>query len=123
MIDAIEAVHTEWFTEELEALPPDQQARVLRRIDTFERKGWRISAADEDIKELRDNVWELRVIGKGPAYRALFCPFTGATKRFALLTNCVKKAFMKKGKVKEGEITRALSRCSEWLSKNPRGLV
>jgi phage-related protein len=115
MIDAIQAVYTDWFTDELLELPPDQQARVVKRIVILERKGWSISARDDDIKELKEGIWELRIVGKGPAYRVLFFPMHGDPKRFVVLTNCVKKGLLKKTKVKDAEIQRALARRTDWL--------
>jgi hypothetical protein len=118
MRDQVRAEYTPWFLDELDELPPDQQARVVRRVQMLERKGWTISVRDDDIKSLDGMIWELRVIGKGPAYRVLFAPLPGKNGRIALLTNCVSKGLMKKNGVKLAEIERALGRRGEWIKSS-----
>ena len=111
---------TSWFRKELGELPPDQQARVFRRVRTFEEKGWDASAADQDIKRLEGEIWELRIHGKGPAYRILFFPDPADPRKVVVLANCVKKGLMKKSKVSRAEIKRADSRRLEWLDGRKR---
>jgi len=115
MSDAVRVESTEWFENELRELPPDQQARVLRRVSLLERKGWTISTKDKDLVPLEDGIWEVRVVGKGPAYRVLCFEVPQEPGRIVVLTNCVKKGLMKKGNVKKGEIERAKVRREVWL--------
>ncbi|HEX9939015.1 MAG TPA: type II toxin-antitoxin system RelE/ParE family toxin [Longimicrobium sp.] len=120
MAGDFQAEWTSWFRKELRELPPDQQARVARRVRIFEQKGWNASAADLDIKRLDGEIWELRVHGKGPAYRILFFPDPENAQRVVVLVNCVKKALMKKSKVSRAEIERADSRRLEWLDNRKK---
>jgi phage-related protein len=117
MSDLVRAVHTEWFTSELKALPAAQRARVVARVHMLERKGWTISLKDDDIEELEDGIYELKVRGRGPAYRPLFFVAPGNPGRLVVLTNCVAKGILKKGRVRRGQIARAKNRRDEWLKR------
>jgi hypothetical protein len=120
MSGEIRAEWTHWFREEFADLPPDQKARVVRRVRIFQEKGWNASAADDDAKKLSGNIWELRIHGTGPAYRILFFPDPEDLRRVVVLTNCVRKGIMKKSKVGRSEIERAEKRRLEWLEKRER---
>lgn len=117
MSDLVRAEYTKWFRTELKALPPDQSARVVGRIHLLERKGWSISLKDDDVEELEDGIYELKVRGRGPAYRPLFFVVPGNPGRVVILTNCVSKGILKKGRVKKGQITQAKNRRAEWLQR------
>lgn len=116
MSDFVQIEFTEWFEDELGTLPPDQKVRVLKRIALLERKGWIISAKDEDVVPLDGIIWEIRIVGRGPAYRVLCFQVPGHPGRIVVLTNCVKKGLMKKRKVGNAEIARARMRRERWLS-------
>lgn len=120
MSGELRAEWTTWFHTELRELPPDQQARVIRRVRIFEEKGWNASAADQDIKKLEGEIWELRIHGKGPAYRILFFPDPSNPRRVVVLVNCVKKGLMKKSMVSRSEIKRAETRRLEWLAQREK---
>ncbi|HEU0014437.1 MAG TPA: type II toxin-antitoxin system RelE/ParE family toxin [Longimicrobium sp.] len=116
MADEVQAVYTRWVWEEIRELPPDQQARVVRRVSLLERKGWGASVRNRDVVHLQDEIWELRVVGTGPAYRLLFFVSSGAVPRLVVLTGCVGKAALKKDRVMPVEIARAERRRREWLA-------
>jgi putative component of toxin-antitoxin plasmid stabilization module len=113
--DAVKAVFTKWAVDEIADLPPNQQARVLRRVAVLERKGWQVSVRDDDVKQLEDGIWELRVLGTGPSYRLLFFPQPGNPGHLVVLTNCSAKGLMKRRGVSAGELKRAKARRAEWL--------
>ncbi|HEX2202992.1 MAG TPA: type II toxin-antitoxin system RelE/ParE family toxin [Longimicrobium sp.] len=118
--DRVEAVFTGTVLDEMEALPPNEQIRILKRIALFERKGWSLSAQAEDIERLRGEIWELRVLGTGPAYRVLFFSIPGNPGRIVVLTSCVANSRAKKHAVGDAEIERAERRRQEWLRQQER---
>lgn len=93
---------------------------MLRRIATLRSKGWGTSAQQRDIVRLTADIRELRVLGRGAAYRVLFFALPGDPDRIVVLTNCVKKGLMKKAAVMKAEIARAGSRRLEWLIEHGR---
>ncbi|HWK89182.1 MAG TPA: helix-turn-helix domain-containing protein [Longimicrobium sp.] len=115
MADEVKALFSGWMSDELRALPPDQQARVVRRVSLLERKGWSASVRSRDVVHLEDEIWELRVVGKGPAYRLLFFVVEGSVPRIVVLTGCVGKSVMKKPGLMALEVARAERRRREWL--------
>ena len=120
MGDGVQVEYTQAFVRELRALPPDQRARVVRRVDVLQRKGWGTSAQARDVVRLSPHIWELRVLGTGPAYRVLFFAIPGEPDRIVVLTRCVRKGLMKKTAVMASEIARAESRRREWLAQHER---
>lgn len=117
MQDALTIEFTTWFIEELQELPTDEQARVARRLAVLERKGWAASAENRDVAPLKDGIWEVRIVGKGPSYRLLCFQIPGDPGRIVVLTSCVKKGLMKKSAVKDAEIERASTKRALWLSQ------
>lgn len=120
MSDLVQVRYTHWFVEELERLPPDQQARVVAQVALVERKGWGAAMRDRDVVHLEDGIHEIRVVGKGPAYRALCFVVPGQPGRIVVVTSCAPKGLLKKRKVMDGEITRAKNRRAEWLARREK---
>ena len=115
--DRVSAEFTRWIIAELEELQRLDRWRVFNRIGVLEDKGWGDSMRRKDVVPLKDGIYELRVVGRGPAYRVLFFVMPGNPGRLAVLTSCVRKASMSKDRVKAAEINRALARRDAWLSE------
>ena len=117
MNDDVQLVPTEWFIRDVYRLPANLRARVDRRISGLRKKGWSASARDRDIAELEDGIWELRVVGHGPAFRVLLFLDRRYPGRVVVLTACVAKASIKKAHVMRSEIERAKTRRAQWLGQ------
>lgn len=117
MGDEFEVVYSSWYNTDLEDLPRQQASRIEKKIRTMRRKGWRDSLGDRTVTPLRDGIHELRVIGKGPAYRVLFFVVPGRSPRVVVLTACVAKSVMKKRQRFDTEVDRAVERRSIWLAQ------
>lgn len=117
MSDGLEVVSTPWYEAELLALPGPDQERVERRLKGLSSRGWGPSMADQRIKHLRDGIYELRILGRGAAYRVLFFVAPGLAARVVVLTTCAAKSLMKKRGVMEAEIRRALDRRAWWMEQ------
>lgn len=79
-------------------------------------KGWAASVQSRDVAELEGGIWELRVVGRGPAYRILFFVVPDGSGRAVVLTACTAKASIKKAHVMRAEIQRAKVRRAQWLT-------
>jgi putative component of toxin-antitoxin plasmid stabilization module len=66
---------------------------------------------------LTEGIHELRIVGKGPAYRVLFFVVPGNPGRLVVLLGCVRKGSMLKRRVKAAEIERAVARRDVWLTQ------
>ncbi len=117
MNDHVRVVPTTWFTQEFLALPVHQRKRVAKRLQTLWHKGWTASVADRDIVVLDDGIWELRVLGRGAAFRVLFFLDRRERGRVVVLTACVPKSSIKKAHVMAVEIQRAKMRRAQWLQQ------
>jgi phage-related protein len=74
--------------EEILALPPDMQARVLRLGELIEQSGLQ-SLPRESAKHLEDKLWELRVSGRDGIARAIYV--TAAGRRVVVVRVFIKK--------------------------------
>lgn len=120
MSDEIEVVQTDWYTVEFAALPRMDQLRVTRKLDTLSNKRWGEAIADRTIAPLDDGIHEVRVLGRGAAYRLLFFVAPGRSRRVVVLTSCVLKGVMKKRAGLAAEIARAKARRQAWLDEEER---
>jgi putative component of toxin-antitoxin plasmid stabilization module len=120
MGDALEVVSTPWFKEEVLALPEMDQDRIDRCIRNLLDKGWNDAVRDRTVKSLRDGIYELRILGHGPAYRLLFFLMPGRTPRLVVLTTCAAKSLMKKRQRMDAEIERAKWRRALWVDQQKR---
>lgn len=118
MNDAIRISATKWFTDDLLGVPVDQQRRIRRRLGMLEVKGWMAAVADGTIEHLRDGIWEVRVLGKGAAYRVFFFPAPHRTIRMLVLTNLAAKSAVAKQRRLDLEIERARRRRDEWIPEH-----
>lgn len=120
MSDALEVVSTEWFKEEFLALPRPDRDRVIRRVHKLPEKGWNAAIQDGTVKPLRDGIHELRVPGRGSAYRILFFLMPGRTPRLVVLTTCAAKSLTKKRQRLNAELERAKWRRAVWIEQQKK---
>jgi putative component of toxin-antitoxin plasmid stabilization module len=118
MNDSLEVIPTPWFLGEVRALQKRDKVRISRRVAELVMKGWSKALADGSVKHLRDGVYELRVLGRGAAFRLLFFLMPGRTPRVVVLTTCAAKSVIKKPKRMEAEIERANNRRAQWLQQH-----
>lgn len=117
MSDGIEVIYSSWYNAEVAAVPGDQQVRIEQRIRAMLGKGWTRSIADRTVAPLRDGIYEIRVLGTGPAYRVLFFIVPGRSPRVIVLTACVAKSVMTKRQRLDAERTRASERRAAWIEQ------
>ncbi|HYW10442.1 MAG TPA: type II toxin-antitoxin system RelE/ParE family toxin [Longimicrobium sp.] len=117
MNDSLEVVASSWFTAEVRALPRLHRDRIDSKVATFTRKGWSAAMGDQTIKPLRDGIYELRVLGRGAAFRLLFFVMPGLSPRLVVLTTCALTSDMLKQQRMEAEIDRAIKRRGEWMEQ------
>lgn len=120
MRDAVEIVTTSWYDAELRQLPLRDQDRIVDRLKVFGQKGWRQAMEDATVKHLRDGIHELRVLGRGAAFRVLFFVVPGRSPRVIVLTTCAAKSLMKKRSAMDAEIRRAVDRRAWWLEQQKK---
>lgn len=120
MNDEVRVVITDWFLDDLGRLPLVDRRRVRGRLGELQRKGWSASAMNRDVAELEDGIWELRVVGRGSAFRCLCFLDSRARDRVVVLTACVAKASIKKRHVMAAEIQRAKVRRGLYLEQERR---
>jgi putative component of toxin-antitoxin plasmid stabilization module len=118
MKDGVEIVPTPWYDAELIALPGPDKERVERRLKGLSAAGWGSSMADGRIKHLRDGIHEVRILGRGAAYRVLFFVAPGVAVRVVVLTTCAAKSLMKKRHAIDAELRRALDRRAWWMEQH-----
>lgn len=117
MSDHIEVEYTRWYNAQVAELPADQQVRIERRINATVEKGWARAIADRTVAPLRDGIYEMRVLGTGPAYRVLFFIMPGRSPRLVVLTACVAKSVMNKRQRLNAELARARDRRAAWIAE------
>jgi putative component of toxin-antitoxin plasmid stabilization module len=115
--DDVRVILTEWFDSDFKRLDEAQQDRVRHRIGALKQKGWRWSAMNRDVAELEDGIWEMRVVGRSPAFRCLFFLLPHAPGRVVVVTACLAKASIKRRRVMAAEIQRAKARRAQWLTQ------
>jgi phage-related protein len=91
--------------EEILALPPDMQARLLRLGELIEQSGLH-SLPRDSLKHLEEKLWELRVRGRDGIARAIYVTAEG--RRVIVLRVFVKKT--QKTPRRELEIARQRAR-------------
>jgi putative component of toxin-antitoxin plasmid stabilization module len=119
--DSLEIVASSWFRQEFGELQKDQRKRINRKLMEFTAKGWSAAMADQTVKHLRDGIYELRVPGRGPAFRLLFFVVPGRRPRVVVLTTCAAKSLMKKRQRLDAEVERAKSRRAAWTAQDQKG--
>lgn len=117
MSDALEVVPTPWFTAEVRALPKQARDRIDGKLKLLVQRGWTGSIADGSVKHLRDGIHEVRILGRGAAFRVLFFLAPGRSPRVVVLTTCAAKSVMKKRQRFNAEIERANDRRAMWLQQ------
>lgn len=120
MSDVVRLEFTRDYLAEVAVLPARHRDRIADRLTYLPAKGWSASVRDRDVAPLRDGIWEVRVMGKGAAYRILFFVFPGDPGRMLLLTSCLDKASIKKQKVMDAAIERAKLRRDAWVAEQER---
>lgn len=117
MSDQIEVIATPWYAAELAALPKQHQVRIVNRVDNLSRKSWSEAIGDRTIAPLRNGIYEVRVLGTGPAYRILFFTVPGRSPRLVVLTACMAKSVMIKRQRLDAALNRASERRAEWIAE------
>jgi phage-related protein len=74
---------------EIEALPIDMRARLVRLVDVIEQVGLQALPRDS-VKHLEGTLWELRISGRDGISRAIYV--TEAVRRVIILRVFVKKS-------------------------------
>jgi phage-related protein len=74
---------------EIEALPTDMRARLVRLVDVIEQVGLQALPRDS-VKHLEGKLWELRITGRDGISRAIYV--TEAVRRVIILRAFVKKS-------------------------------
>jgi putative component of toxin-antitoxin plasmid stabilization module len=118
--DLVRLEFTHDYLAEISSLPARQRIRIADRLTHLPVKGWSAAVRDRDVAPLRDGIWEVRVLGKGAAYRILFFVHPGSPGRLMVLTTCMAKASIKKPRVMDAAIERARTRREKWLSEQER---
>jgi hypothetical protein len=117
MSDDMEVVVTGWYEADLALLPKPDRERVTRKLVSLSQKPWSAAIADRTIAPLRDGIYEVRVLGRGAAYRLLAFVAPGRSPRLVVVTACVAKAVMKKKAGLAAAIARARTRRQAWLQQ------
>lgn len=117
MSERVEIVATPWYEAERERLGKEDQDRVERRLTLLRDKRWGDALRDETVKHLREGIYEVRVLGRGSAFRLLFFLAPGRSPRLVVLTTCVAKSVVKKRQRMDAEIQRAMDRRGWWLEE------
>ena len=100
------SVLNETVEREIEALPRDMQAKLLRIITMIESLGLE-RMREPYVKHLDKSLWEMRMIGRDGISRAIYVTASG--KRVVIV-----RAFVKKTqKTPRAEIELALKRAEE----------
>lgn len=73
---------------EIEALPPDMRARLVRLAELIAQLGFEALPRDS-VKHLEDKLWELRIAGRDGVSRAIY--ITAAGRRVVILRVFIKK--------------------------------
>jgi putative component of toxin-antitoxin plasmid stabilization module len=105
---------------ELGVLPKAHQDQIQRKLIAFAAKGWFAAMADGTVKHLQDGIYELRVLGHGPAFRLLFFVMPGRSPRVIVLTTCAAKSLTQKRQRLDAEIGRAKRRRAAWMEDNEK---
>jgi phage-related protein len=74
---------------EIEALPADMRARLVRLSELIEQFGFE-SLPNGSVKHLDDKLWELRITGRDGISRAIY--ITASGRRVVILRVFVKKS-------------------------------
>lgn len=91
---------------ELDALPGDMRARLVRIVDLIETYGLE-NVGQPHVKHLQQSLWEMRMKGRDGISRAIYVTASG--KRVVIV-----RAFIKKSqKTPQREIKLALQRAKE----------
>jgi phage-related protein len=93
---------------EIDALPPDMQAKFLQIVGMIREFGL-ANVGQPHVKHVRGKLWEMRLKGRDGISRALYVTALG--RRVVVV-----RAFVKKTQeIPEGEINLALRRAQEVL--------
>jgi phage-related protein len=99
-------VLNETVEREIEALPEDMQAKLLRIIDMIQGMGLE-RIREPYVKHLEKSLWEMRMTGRDGISRAIYVTASG--KRVVIV-----RAFVKKTqKTPRGEIMLAMKRAED----------
>lgn len=120
MTNTVEVELTGDCRAELRELAKAERDWINQKIRHFMGKGWSAAMADQSVKHLDDGIHELRVLGKGAAFRLLFFIVPGRSPRMVVMTSCAAKSALKKRSRMDAEIARAKQRRTAWMEQMRR---
>ncbi len=117
MSDIANIVYMAEARKEIAALPAADQARVVARIEQVQKTGWQNALETQTVKKLRGDIYEIRVAGKGSAYRVLCFQTGGQGGRIVVTTSCETKSNLLRQRRLRQAISRAESRREKWFTQ------
>lgn len=106
--------------DEIRSLGPVAAARIEAKLRIIRAAGWEAARAGEmirDLGSLEKGIHEIRVTGRGEAYR-LLCFATGdRTGRIVVLASCIRKSRLLGHRRLSQHVRRAAARRDEWLGR------
>lgn len=114
MSDLVRVAYTDRYARDYARVSPDQRRRIVRRLRVLQGKPWTAAVSDGTLAHLRDGVWEVRVVGSGPAYRLIGFVASGNPGRVLVLTGCSPKADIKKKAAMNSQVERAITIRATW---------
>lgn len=110
--------------EEIRSYGTRAAARIEQRLRIVRAAGWeaaRSAGMIRDLGRIAKGIFEIRVTGRGEAYR-LLCFATGdGSGRVVVVAGCVQKSRLLGPLRMKEHVLRAASRRDEWMAENPRG--
>jgi phage-related protein len=117
MSEITEITYTEEAEAEIDALPATDRARVLAKIQLVKDVGWQMALREQRVKKLRGEIYEVRITGRGAAYRVFCFPHGAQRGRLVVTTSCVKKSWLLKKRRMQTAVERAELRRQKWLAE------
>ncbi len=110
--------------DEIRSFGPRGAARIEERLRIVRAAGWeaaRSAGMVRDLGRLAKGIFEIRVTGRGEAYR-LLCFATGdGSGRIVVVAGCVEKSRLIGALRMKEHVLRAAARRDEWMAENPGG--
>lgn len=111
--------------EEIRSFGPRAAARIEERLRIVRAAGWdaaRSAGMVRDLGRIAKGIFEIRVTGRGEAYR-LLCFATGdGSGRIVVVAGCVEKSRLLGPLRMKEHVLRAAARREAWMAENPGGV-
>jgi hypothetical protein len=111
--------------DEIRSFGPRAAARIEERLRIVRAAGWegaRSAGMIRDLGRIAKGIFEIRVTGRGEAYR-LLCFATGdGSGRIVVVAGCVQKSRLLGSLRMKEHVLRAALRRDEWMAQNPGGV-